>query len=324
MKTLVTGATGFVGSVLVRKLVEQGEDVRIFRRRTSSLDLLESATDKIEHRVGNLRDPFSIQDAMQGVDRVFHTAAYLGYSRQVRDKLFEINVRGTARVVNAALAENVDRLVYTSSMAALGSPPPTEAIVDESTRWTNGRSASSYASSKHKAELEVFRGQEEGLEIVIVNPSLIFGPEDPDTGTMRLIKRIKDERIPAIPPGKINVVDVIDVADGHIAAMNRGTAGERYFLGSEDVSWKRLFEMLARALDVEAPKYVLPREALVGLGFAAEAASYLTRRPPRFSREMARAAINHHDYSNHISITDLRINYRPFEETVQRIAENMR
>lgn len=320
LKTLVTGATGFLGSVLARQLVDRGDDVRIFRRRTSSLDLLDPVSDEVEHVIGDLRNPFILQDAMRGIDRVFHVAACLGYSRQVRDQLFEINVRGTARVVNAALAERVDRLVYTSSMAALGGPAPTQEIVDESNRWSNGRRASAYADSKHKAELEVYRGQEEGLDVVIVNPSLIFGPEDPNTGTMRLVERIENGRLPGVPPGQINVVDVIDVAHGHIAAMERGHPGERYFLGSEDLSWRTLIDTLARALGVDPPRYTIPKTALVGLGLAAEAASYLTRRPPRFSREMARAAVNHHGYSNKKTVDTLGIEFRPFAETAERIA----
>jgi dihydroflavonol-4-reductase len=324
LKTLVTGATGFVGAVLVRRLVERGEDVRIFRRRTSSLDLLESAANEVEHVIGDLRDPFSIQDAMHGIDRVYHAAAYLGYSSQLREKLFETNVRGTARIVNAALAEGVDRLVYTSSMAALGGPEPAEDVVDESNRWSSGDHASAYATSKHAAELEVYRGQEEGLEAVIVNPSLIFGPEDLDTGTMRFVKQIRKERLPAVPPGQINVVDVLDVVTGHIAAMELGTPGERYFLGSEDLSWRCLANRLAEALEVTPPQYTIPETALVGLGLAAEAVSLVTRRPPRFSREMARAAVNYHAYSNRKTVENLGVEFRPFTETAHRIAAAIR
>lgn len=322
MKTLVTGATGFVGSELVRQLVDDGEDVRILRRRTSSLDLLEPSANAVEHVIGDLRDPFSIQDAMQGIDRVYHTAAYLGYSRQVRQKLYEINVRGTARVVNAALAEGIDRLVYTSSMAALGPPVAPGTTVDESNQWSAGR-ATSYAASKHKAELEVFRGQEEGLDVVIVNPSLTFGPEDPDTGTMQLTRLIEKERLPAVPPGQINVVDVIDVAAGHRAAMKRGRAGERYFLGSEDLSWRRVVDILADAFDVDAPRFTVPQKVLIGLGLAAEGMALIRRRTPRFSREMARAAINYHSHSNQKAVDELGIAFRPFTETAERIAEAM-
>lgn len=322
MKTLVTGATGFIGSELVRQLVQKGYDVRILRRRTSSLDLLGTVSSQVEHIIGDLRDPISIQHAVQGVSSILHVAAFVGFpGKKGQHKMHAVNVEGTAHVVNAALAAGTDRLVHTSSIAALGPPAQAKTTITENTRWRETDHTSTYARSKHQAELEVYRGHAEGLDTVIVNPSLVFGPEDPHTPVMQLINRLQQEKLPAVPPGSTNVVDVQDVAAGHIAALEQGRSGERYLLGSENLSWHEIARILSKALGTAPPRRTLPPTLLKGLGLLTETAAYLTRSQPRFSRNMAHAALSHHTYSNQKACQELQVEFSSFKETAARIAQ---
>jgi len=205
---LVTGATGFVGSVLTRQLVDAGTDVRIFRRDTSSLDLLGTYAERVDHAVGDLRRARSLYEAMQGVDRVYHVAAKVSFARGDRAAVRRVNADGTAHVVNAALKAGVDRLVHTSSIAALGRPPEPDGAIDETTEWQGLPHRSAYARSKRRAELEVHRGIAEGLDATLVNPSLVFGVGGPETNTRRIVDAVRSGWLLAVPPGGTNVVDV--------------------------------------------------------------------------------------------------------------------
>ncbi|MCH8961424.1 MAG: SDR family NAD(P)-dependent oxidoreductase [Bacteroidetes bacterium] len=261
MKTLVTGATGFIGSELTRQLLQEGVRVRILRRATSRLDLLGEAAQHVEHVLGDVTDPPSLCEAMADVGQVYHVAAYVGLGgRRDHARLHRVNVGGTAHVVNAALEAGVERLVHTSSIAALGRP---ERPIDETTEWHASSANTAYAVSKHEAELEVYRGIAEGLDAVIVNPSLVFGVGRPGENTRLIAERIRDGKIPATPGGGTNVVDVEDVAAGHRQAMRHGKTGERYLLGGENISWKTIFGTLAEALGVAPPRRARGKRAVI-------------------------------------------------------------
>ena len=299
MKTLVTGATGFLGSVLVRQLVDRGEHVRILRRSTSKLDLLGPVAEKVEHAIGDVTNPDHMLEAMDGIQRVYHTAAKIGFGTSREHKqLFHVNVKGTAYVVNAALYAGVERLVHTSSVAALGRTEDPTPIIDETAQWTSSKANTAYANSKHEAELEIYRGIAEGLDAVIVNPSLIFGPGRSGENTMVIVEKIKKQRFPFVPKGGINVVDVEDVAAGHLLAMAKGETGERYFLGSEDLAWSDLLPILAQALNVPPPKRKLSPKLAALAGGISEGFAFLTGIRPMLTRESARLAAQFYRYSN--------------------------
>lgn len=323
MKTLVTGATGFVGSVLVRRLVGAGQAVRILRRASSSLDLLGDVAERVEHVVGDVTAPETLPAAFDGITHVYHTAASLGLGRGARAQLWRVNVEGTAHVVDAARAAGVARLVHTSSMAAFGRPDDQTVVIDETTPWQAARANSEYARSKHAAELEVHRAIAEGLDAVLVNPSLIFGVGRPGENTRRLAEAVRDGKVPAVPTGGTNVVDVEDVAEGHLRAMEHGQTGARYFLGSENLAWHEIFGTLADAFGTRPPHRTLPPRAALAFGTAAEVFAALTRTPPRFTREMARQTARFYRYDNTRAIEELGCTFRPFRETARRIAETL-
>ena len=322
MKTLVTGATGLLGSELTRQLVDEGADVRILRRATSELDLLGEVADRVEHAVGDVTDVGSVHAAMADVRRVYHAAAFVGFGgRRERERLRRVNVEGTANVVDAALAAGVGRLVHTSSMAAFGRPEDAHRTIDETAAWQTSRVNTAYAHSKHLAELEVFRGIAEGLDAVLVNPALIFGVGRPGENTMRIAERVRDGRLPAVPAGATNVVDVRDVAAGHRRAMAHGQTGERYFLGGENLTWRTLIDALADAFGVAPPRRTLPPTLALAAGTLAKMAAFVTGGRPSLTRETARTASRVYRYDNRKAVEELGCTFRPFEETARHIAQ---
>lgn len=319
---LVTGATGFLGSVLVRQLLEDGETVRILRRSSSQLDLLGTSADHVEHAIGDITDFASVREAMRGVEFVYHTAAFVGFGgAKDAERLQAINVGGTANVVDAALEEGVRRLVLTSSQAAFGRPMTPAGVIDETREWNPSKMDTAYARSKHEAELEVHRGIAEGLDTVIVNPAVIFGPGRSGENTMEVVEKVKNGRVPAAPAGGTSVVDVEDVAAGHRAAMARGETGERYFLGAEDLRWETIFDTLADALGVSGPKIVLPPPLALAAGVASEAVAAVTRSKPTLTRETARISSRFYRYDNAKAREQLGVTFRSFRATAERIAD---
>ena len=325
MKTLVTGATGFVGSALVRQLLERGSDVRILRRTNSQLDLLGNHARSVEHAVGDVRDPESLQEAMRRVDCIYHVAGSVGVmarERRTIARMRRVNVEGTANVVDAALAAGIRRLVHTSSIAALGRQEGNGLLTDETATWQNSRMNSQYAISKRDAELQIHRGLAEGLHAVIVNPAVIFGPGRPGENTMRIFEAVKKLRgLLRIPSGGVNVVDVDDVAGGHILAMEHGRTGERYILGGENLSWATIFRLMAEAAGVPVPSRKLSLGLALAFVTAIEYSALALRKNPELDRKAIRGLFQFWRLSNDKAIQELGYSYRPFAETVKRMTE---
>ncbi len=320
MTTLVTGATGLLGSAIVEALVERGISVRVLRRDSSNLDLLGPLARQVDHAIGDITDPAAVEEAMQGVDHVYHVAARIGFAgRKEREAMMRVNVGGTRTVVNAALHVGVKRLVHTSSIAALGRTDRPDGILDEVTEWEDSPANTVYGRSKYLSELEVQRAVAEGLDAVMVNPSMIFGVGRTGENTQRLVEQVRDRRLPAVPKGGNGFVDVLDVAAGHIAAMERGRTGERYVLTSENLTWKQVIEMLADGFGVAPPRITMARPLGMALAVTAELAGWLFRFNPLITREAVAQASRVYRYSNRKAIDELGCTFRPFEQTVQRI-----
>ena len=318
---LVTGATGFVGSRLVRDLVAGGAAVRVLRRPTSRLDLLGASAREVQHALGDVTDPASVRDAVDGVEVVYHVAAAVAFGPAARRRLRDVNVRGTRAVVDAALDAGVGRLVHTSSIAALGRPERPGGVIDESAVWTASRSNTAYARSKRDADLEVLRGVAEGLDAVAVHPALVFGPgARPREGTGRVVERVARGGVPLAPPGGTAVVDVADVSAGLRAACERGGTGERYVLAAENLSWTAVLGALAHALGTAPPRGTAPPALLRLVGALAEAGGVLARSEPSLTRATARSAAETYRYANDKAVRDLGLSFRPFAETAARIA----
>ncbi|MEM6645501.1 MAG: NAD-dependent epimerase/dehydratase family protein [Bacteroidota bacterium] len=321
-RILVTGATGMVGSALTRRLVDEGHTVRIFRRASSSLDLLGDVQNTVEHALGEIASLADLDAAMDGVEQVYHTAGYVGFGgAKARARLHAVNVRGTANVVDAALKAGVQRMVHTSSVAALGRTGDPDKLTDETNIWTPSPHNSAYARSKYDAELEVQRGIAQGLDAVIVNPSLIFGRTRAGENTQKIAEDVRDGRIPAIPAGATAVVDALDVVDGLLRAMDAGQTGERYILASENLTWQQILSGFAHAFGTALPNRRLGLTGSMRLARVTEFIGWATRTRPLITRETARQASSVYRYSNDKARAHLGCTFRPFTETARRLAQ---
>ncbi len=265
-RTLVTGATGFIGSHLTRLLLARGDEVRVLVRREFARTALDGG--EVETVRADVRDRRGVRRAMRGIDRVFHLAGTTSLVLPRRE-VFSLNLEGTRVVLEEALRAEVARVVYTSSVAAVGPAPP-GSTADESSPWDAGRFAIPYVDSKHEAEAAAMRLLGRGLPLVVVNPAHVMGAGDPGRSSTVLVRRFMRRQIPAYVDGTLNIVGVQDVARGHLLADEQGRVGERYILGNRNFTFDRLFSDLARLSGVEAPALKLP--APVALALAATGA----------------------------------------------------
>jgi dihydroflavonol-4-reductase len=309
-KTLVTGGSGFLGSHLVRALADRGDELRLLARRSSKLGHLDGI--EFERVAGDVTDRRAVRRAMQGADRVFHVAGRTSLRAADREAVFATNLRGAQLVFAEALSAGVERVVHTSTAGAIGVAKP-KGAADESSPFEIGYLGLPYVNSKHEAELEAFRFAAHGLPVVIVNPTFVLGPDDPSRTSMGLVRRFCLGQIPAYVDGAINVVDVRDVAHGHLLAETKGEVGERYILGGRNFTFDRLFADLSRISGVDPPPLKLPKSvALRGL----EVASRL-RLPLSTSQGEIVSASLWWTYRNAKAKRELGFKPRPHEETLE-------
>lgn len=312
---LVTGVSGFVGAAVARKLCEAGSSVRaLVRRGAERSHVADLDLDFVE---GDLRDAESLKRAMGGVRRLYHVAA--SYRLSLRDpaELFASNVGGTENVMRAALDAGVERIVYTSSVAALALRHDGGAA-DESALADEAQTISAYKKSKLAAEKLVHKlVADEGLPAVVVNPSTPIGPRDvKPTPTGRIIVEAACGRMPGFIDTGLNLVHVEDVAAGHLAAMERGRIGERYILGGENLMLKDMLVDIARRRGAPPPRWRLPRAPLYPIAAAAELFGWATKREPFVTLNGLRMAKHLMFFSTQKAQSELGYAPRPWSEGV--------
>ena len=284
MTTLVTGATGFVGSHVARQLVSSGENVRVLVRPTSNFKLLEDL--RVERVEGDLRDAGSIERAMRGVRRVFHVAADYRLWTQHPEELYESNVEGTRRLIAAAERAGVERIVYTSTVATIAMPQHGAALPNEATAARLEEMIGHYKRSKFLAEQVALDAAKAGAPVVIVNPTAPVGPGDwKPTPTGRIILDFLLGKMPAYVDTGLNVVAVEDVAAGHLLAAEKGRSGDRYILGGRNMTLKEILDALAAITGRRAPRLKLPHVVALAAGYADEWYSRLAGREPQIPVE---------------------------------------
>jgi dihydroflavonol-4-reductase len=289
MTTLVTGATGFVGSHVARQLAAGGEQVRALVRASSQRRWLDSLP--IVIFPGDLRYPETLERACRGVKRVYHVAADYRLWSADPAEIYENNVTGTHNLLEAARRAGVERFVYTSTVATIirhGKSQP-GALPDETTAASQDEMIGHYKRSKFLAEQEALRAAASGLPVVIVNPTAPVGPGDwKPTPTGRIILDFLRGRMPAYVDTGLNLVAVEDVAAGHLLAAERGRIGERYILGHRNMSLKEILGVLARISGRRAPRLRLPHAAAYMAGLASEIAARVSGGEPRIPLEGVR------------------------------------
>ncbi len=284
MTTLVTGATGFLGSHVARQLVSAGHSVRVLVRTTSNQQALDGLV--AERVVGDLQDMASLDRAMRGVRRVFHVAAdYRLWTKDPRE-IYETNVEGTRRLLEVAGQVGVERFVYTSTVATIAVPSHGGVLPNEETHGNLGQMIGHYKRSKFLAEIEAIKAAAAGIPVVIVNPTAPVGPGDwKPTPTGRIIVDFLNGRMPAYVDTGLNIAAVEDAAAGHLLAAEKGRIGERYILGARNMTLKQILEALAAITGRRAPRVRLPHAVALAAGYADEFFSRFRGREPQIPVE---------------------------------------
>lgn len=311
----VTGATGFLGSHICRKLLKEGYDVVGLKRSSSSLTLVDDIKDNMEWVEGDILQPDSIDQLLSRVDTIIHTAAVVSFHSADFEKMDQINVEGTKNMVNLALKHNVNRFIHISSVAALGRNLA-QGTINETNKWQESKYNTHYGQSKYHAELEVWRGMVEGLNAVILNPSVILGPGDWENSSSSIFKYVWNES-KFYSEGYINYVDVRDVVDIiHKILNDESKFGERYIVNAGSETFKAIFEKIAERFGKKPPT-VKATSFLVKIGLFIESVKYiLTGRKPLITREIARVGGARIYFDNNKAVTELNHTFVPLSQTL--------
>ncbi|AEI46507.1 NAD-dependent epimerase/dehydratase family protein [Runella slithyformis] len=320
----ITGTNGLIGSAVVRRLLKDGYRVRGGRRLTSDTRLLQGIEAQIEWVDADVLDVTSLEKALQGVTFVIHTAAVVSFVPRDRTQMYDINVNGTANIVNAALAAGIKKMAFVSSVAALGRPDPSKlseqetAVIDEDQKWEESPLNSHYGKSKYLAELEVWRGVAEGLSAVVVNPSMVLGEGDWSRSSTQLFKYVYDEK-KYYTEGLLNYVDVQDVAEAIVTLLFSDISNERYILSAGQVTYRELFTKIATAFGKQPPSKAVSTFMAETIWRVEAVRSWLTGSKPLITKETAKTARTKLVYDGHKITQAIKLTYKPLEETVARV-----
>jgi nucleoside-diphosphate-sugar epimerase len=316
---LVTGGTGFLGSYIIKELVVKNYSIRAIRRSTSKLPFYISPNifDKVEWVEGDILDTISLEEAMEGVDTVIHSAAIISFNKKDKDEMYRVNAMGTANVINTALEKNISRLVHVSSVAALGRTKMSSHVSEEK-KWQENKNNTHYAISKYKAEIEVWRGVGEGLNAVIINPSTVLGYGDWNTSSCRIFKTVYDG-FPWYSTGVNGFVDIEDVAKVAVILLENNISEQRFIVNADNWSFQQLFNTIADGFGKKRPG----RRATPGLiNFILKLEkmkSLFAGRKPLLTKESARVANSHTYFENDKLLRTLPgFSFTPLQESIAK------
>jgi len=306
---IVTGATGLVGSVIIDHFASRNIPVTGLYRKKHSED-----NTHVKWAEADVTDIESLTKSFAGASAVVHAAAVVSFSQRSKEKMFHVNVEGTANVVNACLQSGVKRLIHVSSVAALGKIP-NQNVIDENATWTVSDKTTNYGLSKYLAELEVFRGEAEGISVAMVNPSIILATEKNQRSSSKLFQYIFDEQ-PFYTDGQLNYVDARDVAEMILRLYENTSLKGRYIANAGRVAWKIFFDKIANRFNKKPPSIKVPH-ALAQLAASAEwLRSLLTGQEPIITKETARVARQQIFFSNKKACKELALPFRELDETL--------
>lgn len=328
MKVLITGATGLVGSAVARKFLSENHEVFALARPGADKRLLSDTNPHLTWVEGDILDILSLEKAIEQVDYVVHTAAVVSFVPRDRKMMYKVNAEGTANVVNVCLKYKTGKLCHVSSIAAIGRPDPRKqaagqaVVLNEDQRWEDSPENSEYAKTKHLAELEVWRGIAEGLNAVIVNPTLILGEGDWDKSSTQIFRYVYRQK-PFYTEGIANVVDVKDVAEIVYRLSLSDITGERFLLNAGSISYHNLFNLIADKMRRRRPSFKVG-PGLAGVIWRIEAVrTWLLGTKPLITKETAQSAARKITYDNAKIRKALDFQFQSVEETVSRISESL-
>ncbi len=315
MKKLVCGATGFIGSAITRELLKDGEEVKVLIRPTSdtrNIDQLE-----VEKAYGDIRDCDSMKQALKNCDTLFLTAAYFAHWAPDIKMLYEVNAGGTRASLQAALEAGIEKVVYTSTNNAIGASGPTPA--SEEKIFNYWEAGDHYSMSKYIAENEARIFITRGLPVVIVNPTLVIGIHDiKPTPSGQMIIDVAKQKMPGYIDGGVNIIDVEDVAKGHVLAAKKGRVGERYLLGNRNITVHDYLHLIAKIAGVKPPSLKLPFPMALAMAHLFELGASMTHKPPVVTASEVRIAKMTEWYDCSKAIHELGLPQTPIESSIEK------
>lgn len=319
MKVLVTGATGFLGQWLTRRLLDEGFEVRVLARSKGKLEDLSDL--KLEVAEGDVTNQASLDSACRGVDGVFHLAGLIAYSKSQRVAMELVNVQGTKNVIAAIQKSGRDngpaRMLHLSSVTAIGAGFSKDQILNEKSPYNIKHLNLGYFETKHDAEIAVMDAVRAGtLDAVAINPSTIYGPGDAKKGSRGAQLKVARGKFPFYPPGGVNVVHVEDVVTLCIKAFRTGASGERTIACGENLTIEETFRRIAKLAGVKPPAFPLPRSALFALGLVGDALESVGLKGP-INTENAWTSVMYHWFSHEKATKDFGFKPRPAQEALE-------
>jgi nucleoside-diphosphate-sugar epimerase len=325
---LVTGGTGLVGAHLLLHLVEQGENVRALCRTRYSIEKTKNLFslyhkshlfEKIQWIEGDILDISTLEIAFQNIEFVYHCAAMISFDPKEEDAIRKTNIEGTANIVNFCLAYHIKKMLFVSSIAALGDPNATETTISETTEWNPEKPHSDYAISKYGAEMEVWRGQQEGLSVIIINPGIILGPGFPEQGSGKLFSAVA-KGLSFYTTGTTGFIAVTDVVEASSQLMNSDVKNERFTLIESNYSFQEILNCIADSLQMKCPKWHAT-PFLVNLFWRIDwvvATFFFQKR--KLSRDSAKASYSKSNYDNTKIKAVIHSEFKSMKEYIKTIA----
>jgi dihydroflavonol-4-reductase len=316
MKALVTGATGFMGSALVRELLKDGKEVKVLVRESSNTKNIDGLD--VERVHGDVRDEEAVKAALAGCDTFYQTAALYEYWGPSKKDYYDVNVEGTKASLRAALERGVPKVVHTSSIVGVGYHGR-DCLAKEDAEFNLWRTGAHYCISKYMGELEALKFAKNGLPLVVVNPAVVVGVRDMrPTPSGRIILDVLNKKTPGYMDGGMNYVDVEDVARGHILAAQKGRIGERYILGNANLSMLDLYRLVADVGRIEPPRLKFPYAAVMATSYLYGLIASITRRPPIVTPASARLTRMYGYFDSSKAVSELGMPQTPIRTTVEK------
>jgi dihydroflavonol-4-reductase len=316
-KILVTGAGGFIGSKLVRKLCERNFQVRTFGRSSSAPRVI--ADLPVEHVGGDITNFEQVIEAVDGCDVVFHLAGLVSYRKKDIQRQYGVNVVGTHNVMEACLRRNVKRVIHTSSVAAMGIPPKDTLGTEELVYNLQGKGLN-YCDTKYEAEIVTQEAFKAAVPVIVLSPGIVFGEGDTHPHHHAIFASMSKGSMIGVPPGGVPFSDINDVVDAHLNAMTMGRLGERYTLVSANLSYRDAAMVFARINQTKGPLFTIPGPLLVLAGALVEGLAPVFGLNPPLTRQNAWLSQHKIFFSSQKAIDELQFHQTPFDETVRRTA----
>ncbi len=314
---LVTGATGFLGSELIRQLIVQGRSVRAIKRQDSVIPEILRKEQTINWQTADILDYFALNEAFQDVSEVYHCAALVSFNPSDKKKMLQVNAGGTANMVNLCLENNIRKLVHVSSVAAVGEGKAGE-LTTEKDHWEFNSNQNGYSISKYEGEMEVFRAVAEGLNAVLVNPSVIIGKNAGKEGSGQIFEMVR-KGLKYYPAGGCGLVDVEDVAKAMIALMESDITAERFLINSENWTYRDFFTEIAEQFNLKPPATALKPWMLQLAYYGSKLLSSVTGKRYGLTKDTIHSAFKKQNYANYKLKKAIGMEFKSVKKTIAEV-----